>query len=68
MHVAEVLESFLERSDEWVVANKIEIKALNKIDVVKRGKSKSFNVDAFREYTPPSEEGIQRRNSSAADV
>ncbi|GKD28743.1 hypothetical protein Tco_1239521, partial [Tanacetum coccineum] len=27
-----------------------------------------FNADAFQEYTPPPEEGIQRRNSPAADV
>ncbi|GKE65924.1 hypothetical protein Tco_1520085, partial [Tanacetum coccineum] len=27
-----------------------------------------FNADAFREYTPPPEEGIQRQNSPATDV
>nr|GEY31236.1 hypothetical protein [Tanacetum cinerariifolium] len=75
MRVAKVLESFLERSDEWVVANKIEIKALNKMDAVKRGKfkvcisRKSLKLLCARlQYTPPPEEGIQRQTSPAADV
>ncbi|GJZ86881.1 hypothetical protein Tco_0658491 [Tanacetum coccineum] len=42
MHVADVSESFLERSDEWVVPNKIEVKALKKMDATKRGKFKEI--------------------------
>ncbi|GJT24927.1 hypothetical protein Tco_0894864 [Tanacetum coccineum] len=40
----EVSESFLERSDEWVMANKIEIKALKKMDASKRGKFKEIQT------------------------
>ncbi|GJX04416.1 hypothetical protein Tco_0190332 [Tanacetum coccineum] len=36
------LESFLEMSDKWVMANKIEIKALKKMDAIKRGKFKEI--------------------------
>ncbi|GJR55361.1 hypothetical protein Tco_1405882 [Tanacetum coccineum] len=42
--ILKVSESFLERSDEWVMANTIEIKALKKMDASKRGKFKEIQT------------------------
>nr|GEU39779.1 hypothetical protein [Tanacetum cinerariifolium] len=59
MKVAEVLKLFLERSDEWIMANKIKIKALKKIYSVKKGKFKK-NVDF--EFLDNDEERMRKKS------
>ncbi|GJY01227.1 hypothetical protein Tco_0359379 [Tanacetum coccineum] len=56
------------RQNQQCEANMDRINLRCSVQLKDMADDNKFNADAFREYTPPPEEGIQRRNSPAADV